>query len=438
MDNLATNFLEQNEAALIALANEIHDHPETANQEFAAVRTLTAYLVQQGFSSEVDPAYPTAFRSSWGNGSPVIGFLAEYDALPGLDQRPVPQRDGDPARNGHGCGHNLLGVAAVAAAVAVKESLRQQGLPGTVVLYGTPSEEILEGKVVMANKGAFRELDAAISWHPGDVNQTGEISYQAMDSVQFAFRGRTAHAASVPHLGRSALDACELMNVGVNYLREHVTTDVRIHYSYLNAGEKPNVVPEYARTWYFIRGQDRATVNAVTARVIDIAAGAALMTGTAASHEFLIRGYETLVNFTLSGLVHEIMTEIGAPVFSEAEKAFGCALAKAAGLDGMTGEFNEDIVPQRREVIRKSGSTDLSDVSQIVPTVALNTACAPAGTPLHHWTFTACAGSSIGQKGMLYSARIMAEAASRLFTDPALLTTVKEEFARTAKGWWNQ
>lgn len=436
MDTRAGEFLDRNQAAIIALADEIFAHPEIANQEFSAVQTLTAYLDGQGFHSEVDPDYPTAFRSSWGAGAPVIGFLAEYDALPGLDQRPVPVRDGDASRSGHGCGHNLLGVAAVAAAVAVKESLAQQGRSGTIVLYGTPSEEILEGKIVMANKGAFRDLDVALSWHPGDVNQTGEVSYQALDSVQFAFNGRTAHAAATPHLGRSALDACELMNVGANYLREHVTDDVRIHYSYLSAGEKPNVVPDFAQTWYFIRGRDRATVNDVTARILDIAAGAALMTGTTASHRFLTRGYETLINFTLSGLIHEIMTEIGAPRFNAEEQAFARDIAAAVGTAGLTGELREDIVPQRHEVIYKAGSTDLSDVSQIVPTAAFVTVCAPFNTPSHHWAFTANVGMSIGHKGMLYSARIMAEAASRLIDDSALLGAVKDEFNRTAKGWW--
>jgi len=429
-------FLDQQEESLISLANAVFDHPEVANQEFTAVNLLTEWLGQQGFQTIVYADYPTAFRSAWGSGSPVIGFLAEYDALPGLDQNRVPVQAGDGSKPGHGCGHNLLGVAAVAAAAALKDWLQAENLPGTVVLYGCPSEEILEGKVIMARKGAFRELDAALSWHPGDINQTGEVSYQALDSIQFTFKGRTAHAAAVPHLGRSALDACELMNVGVNYLREHVTDDVRIHYSYLSAGEKPNVVPDYAKTWYFIRGKDRATVNETTARVLDIAAGAALMTGTSCHHEFLVRGYETLVNFTLSRLIHEVMHDIGAPEFTEEEQRFARTLSASIDAPEATGELQEDIVPMRSEIIRRSGSTDLSDVSQLVPTVAFNTVCAPRGTPLHHWTFTACAGTSIGHKGMLYSATIMADAASRLIGDPDRLMEAKQEFNRTAKGWW--
>jgi len=429
-------FLDQKEKSLISLANAVFDHPEVANQEYTAVSLLTDWLGQQGFQTSAYEDYPTAFRSVWGSGSPVIGFLAEYDALPGLDQNRIPVQAGDASRPGHGCGHNLLGVAAVGAAAALKNRLQADRLPGTVVLYGCPSEEILEGNVVMAHKGAFRELDVAFGWHPGDVNQTGEVSFQALDSVQFTFEGRTAHAAAVPHLGRSALDACELMNVGVNYLREHVTDDVRMHYSYLNAGEKPNVVPDYAKTWYFIRGKDRATVNDTTARVLDIAAGAALMTGTKWCHEFLVRGYETLVNFTLSRLIHAVMHEIGTPSYTEDEKNFARTLSASIHDPEATGELREDIVPMRSEIIRRSGSTDFSDVSQLVPTVAFNTVCAPRGTPLHHWTFTACAGTSIGHKGMLYSAKIMAEAASRLIDDPDILQAAKQEFTRTAKGWW--
>lgn len=436
MNERVRAFLDQHEESLITLANAIFDHPEVANQEFAAVNLLTDWLGLQGFQTSVYEDYPTAFRSTWGTGLPVIGFLAEYDALPGLDQKRVPVQTGNGSKPGHGCGHNLLGVAALAAAAALKDRLEADGLPGTVVLYGCPSEEILEGKVIMAQKGAFRELDVAFSWHPGDVNQTGEVSFQALDSIQFTFEGRTAHAAAVPHLGRSALDACELMNVGVNYLREHVTDDVRIHYSYLNAGEKPNVVPDYARTWYFIRGKDRTTANETTARVLDIAAGAALMTGTRWRHEFLIRGYETLVNFTLSRLIHEAMLDIGATIFTDDEKAFARTLSASIDALEATGELREDIVPMRSEIIYKAGSTDLSDVSQLVPTVAFNTVCAPRGTPLHHWTFTACAGTSIGHKGMLYSAKIMAEAASRLIDDPGRLLDAKMEFTRTAKGWW--
>jgi aminobenzoyl-glutamate utilization protein B len=436
VDPIASDFIQSHDAELIALSQAIFDHPETADQEQVSVALLTAYLDRQGFSTTIQEGYPTAFRSTWGSGRPVIGFLAEYDALPGLDQRPVPRRDGDPAKNGHGCGHNLLGVGAVAAAVAVKESLARTNGQGTIVLYGCPSEEILEGKIVMAKAGAFRELDVALSWHPSDCNQTGEFSYQALDSIQFAFSGRTAHAASSPHLGRSALDACELMNVGVNYLREHVTEDVRIHYTYVHAGEKPNVVPDFAKTWYFVRGRCRSHVDETTARVMDIAAGAVLMTGTTFHPEFLVRGYETLVNFGLSALIYQVMQEIGAPGFSEAEKAFARELSEADRTLGLTGAIKEDIVPMRSEVLFRMASSDLSDVSQIVPTGHFTTVCAPQDTPWHHWTFTASAGMSIGQKGMLYSARILAETACRLIADPDLLQEVQREFKDTAKGWW--
>jgi aminobenzoyl-glutamate utilization protein B len=432
------NWLEEESEDILRLSREIFEYAELADREVKSSGRLAEFMKNQGFSVVFGQGgLSTAFRAEWGRGEPVIGFLAEYDALPGLDQKPLPRYSGDPSRAGHGCGHNLLGTGAAAGAAALKAALEKENKECTVVLYGCPSEEILHGKIAMAHGGSFRELDAALTWHPRDKNCAGEESHQAMDSVQFHFKGKTAHAASTPHLGRSALDACELMNVGVNYLREHVPVDVRMHYSYLSAGEKPNIVPEYAAVWYFIRGKDRATVDMTTERVVDIARGAALMTGTEVRHEFLSRGYETLINHSLCALVHKTMTETPLPVYTEKEKAFAKELAENTGNTGDGGYFKETVEPLLGRVEQAMGSTDVSDVSQIVPTVSFNAVCAPVGTPLHHWGFAANAGYTTGEKGMMFAAEVLARAGLALIEDPEILAAAKDEFSRTAKGWWS-
>ena len=436
MQEIINSFVEDTKEEICKLSRDIFSYAELANTETKSVKAIVEYVEKYGFKTQYYENYPTAFRSEWGSGSPVIGILAEYDALPGLNQAGKPSYDGNPSKSGHGCGHNLLGAGAAAGAVALKVAMEKNNIPGTVVLYGCPSEEICEGKIVMAHMGCFKELDIALSWHPNQRNYTGEESQQAMDSVQFSFVGITSHAAGKPHLGRSALDACELMNVGVNYLREHVTDDVRMHYSYVNAGDKPNVVPAFAKTWYYIRGKDRETVNQVTDRVIKIAQGAALMTETKLDYEFLSRSYSTLVNFTLCKLYQDVMEDIGAPKFDEDDIAFATELVKNVPDLGIEPRFKDDIEPMKNQIEYVFGSTDFSDVTQIVPASAFTTTCAPASTPLHHWSYTACAGSKVGEKGMLYAAKILAESAYRLYTDEDLVNKVKKEFADTSKGWW--
>ena len=241
------SFLQEHRADITTTAQRIFTFAELADEEQRSSRELGAFLERSGFSVKYGiGGMPTSLRAEWGNGSPVIGFLGEYDALPELDQPPVPYYCGDAAKSGHGCGHNLLGTGAASAAAAMAAALKAEGKSGTVVFYGCPAEEILKGKVVMAKNGCFRELDAALSWHPAMENRCGELAYLAMDSIQFHFHGKAAHASAAPHRGRSALDAVELMNVGANYLREHVTDDVRIHYAHLPNGAKPNIVPAEA------------------------------------------------------------------------------------------------------------------------------------------------------------------------------------------------
>ncbi|MEG0272843.1 MAG: amidohydrolase [Hydrogenoanaerobacterium sp.] len=419
------------------LARHIFDFAETADEEFKSMNLFSSYLEENGFCVEKNVGNtPTAFRAVWGNGAPVIGYIAEYDALPGLNQKGgAPYFHGDTTKNGHGCGHNLLGSASVGAAVALKNMLEENKLSGTVVLYGTPSEETLKGKIAMARNGCFKELDCALSWHPDTVNRTGDMVYQAMDSLQISFYGTSSHAALSPELGRSALDAAELTNVGINYLREHVSSDIRIHYSYINAGDKPNIVPEFAKVWYFIRGKTRDTVENATSRVIKIAKGAAMMTETTTKFEFLTHGYETLVNFTLCDEVYRIMCEIGAPQFGENALEFAKELKKNLPELNLSSCYSDSIIPPRDTVEYICGSSDFSDISQIVPSTYFFAACAPMGLPLHHWSFAASAGSPVGESGMLFASRVLAECGMSLIDNPALLAKAKEEFKQSSKGW---
>ncbi len=436
MNNIIHVFLEENRDRIIGLAHEIFGYAELAEEEMKSAAALKAYLEAFGFAVEEGVGgMPTALRAVKGSGKPVIGFLGEYDALPALDQPPVPHYCGDAEKPGHGCGHNLLGTGSATAAAALAYAMEKQGLPGTVVFYGCPAEEILKGKIVMAGNGCFSELDAALSWHPGMENRCGELAYLAMDSVRFHFHGKPAHASAAPYRGRSALDATELMNIGANYLREHVTDDVRIHYAPLPADLKPNVVPAEAGSWYFVRARERENLDDVVNRLLDIARGAALMTSTTVDWEFLSRGYGTLVNFTLCRLMHEVMCEVGHTGFCENEKAFAAELAKNSGFAPGAEILDETFDTPKGEIFYMTGSTDVSDVSQIVPTVNIRVACSPKGCVLHSWQFAACADSDIGRRGLMLAAEYLAQAGLRLMTEPQLLEAVKKEYQDKAKGF---
>ena len=424
-------WFQKNEQRLFSLSHELFSFAETAHHEVRSSAAIAAYLVDAGFDVEKGIAgMETAFRAVSGHGRPIIGFLGEYDALPGLFQPNLPAYHGDSKKNGHGCGHNLLGVGSAAAAACLASALKQKNLPGTVVYYGCPAEETLEGKVCMAAEGCFRELDVALSWHPQDQYLPGNAKYQAMDSIEFSFHGKTAHAAIAPDQGRSALDACELMSVGVNYLREHIRQDVRIHYVYLDAGKAPNIVPDYARVWYYIRCKDGDVLRDTTQRVRDIARGAALMTGTQAKEKVLSRGTETRLNPSLIALLYAAMQETPMPEYTEQELEFALELRKSLQLPSVNTPYSRDILAPSSPVCVLAGSTDLSNVSQIVPTAFIIAACMPRGVPLHHWSASACADGSAARKGMIYAAMVLAKSGYRLMTSPVLLEQVKRDFAR--------
>ena len=398
----------------------IFAHPELSLEERGSSHRLAEFLEAEGFRISWGTAgFDTAFTAEWGSGKPVIGFLAEYDALPGLAQEctPVQQGNGGP---GHGCGHNLLGTACAGAACALKERMEKEEIAGTVRVYGCPAEEIVVGKIRMNEQGVFDDLSAAVTWHPFDRNRVSYDIWQAQDIKNYKFYGTAAHASKHPEMGRSALDAAELMNVGVNYLREHVADDVRMHYTYTNTDGPANIVPPFASTNYFIRSNLWERTEDASERVDNCARGAAMMTGTRVEIERVTCNKEMKVNRTLAGVFYEEMEKIPTPSYTEAEIKFAAEISQNAGLDN-AGRYFEGLEPLEDKPVPLAIGTDVSDVSHTVPTVMLSAACMCKGTPLHHWAATAQAGMSIGQKGMEYAAFCMAAGAYRLMTEPDIL-----------------
>jgi aminobenzoyl-glutamate utilization protein B len=411
--------------------------------EFAEVgleeRRSSALLVEKlkgaGFEVQTGLAHmPTSFIASYGSGKPIIGILAEYDALPHLSQQVAPDRvavtDGAP---GHGCGHSGLGTAALGAALAVKTAMEQHKLPGTIRLYGTPAEETLIGKVYMLLDGHFQDLDACLHWHPASVNNVWVMSSKAAVSAKFSFAGTAAHASGSPSSGRSALDAVELMNVGVNYMREHVKEDARIHYVITDGGGAPNVVPAKAESWYYVRANSHEDVEKYFAWVCDIAEGAAKMTRTKVKIHIDTDCHEIVGNRPLAELLHRNLTAIGAPKFSDDEKAFARKVQQS-----LIDEFGSKFPVALDESVQtlsfgdepNKGSTDVGDISWFVPTSGLRVACFAADSPGHSWQNVACIGSSIGEKGTITAAKVLAVSALDLLEKPDLLAAARDDFAK--------
>ncbi len=442
LSTVATKAVDQNAAILEDLAKKIWEHPETAFNEVKACEWTAEVLKNAGFEVEVGyVGMPTAIRATWGKGHPRIGFLGEYDALPGLSQKVSTEKEpvceGAP---GQGCGHNLLGVACLGAALGMKAELEASGKEGTVVFYGCPAEEVLTGKAFMAREGAFADLDAAFSWHGATTNHLTTGTMTGLNSAVFHFHGVTAHAGGDPHNGRSALDAVELMNVGANYLREHVTSDVRIHYVIKEGGTAPNIVPDTASVWYYVRALSREAVEDTYRRLVLVAEGAAHMTETKLEIEFLGGCYNTLNPVKFTTMTRDVMAEIEMPQWTEEEKKFADALnkksqqydrVKASGLldNGPLCTFVSPVLNEDGY-----GSTDVGDVQHIVPCVQVMTATYNLAAPGHSWQVAACSGMSIGMKGMLYGAKVMAASAMKLVNEPKLLEEAKEEFKKQMNG----
>ncbi len=418
------------------LAKKIYENPELAYNEVKACAWLAESLKKHGFDVEVGPyGMPTAIRATWGKGHPIIGVLAEYDALPGLSQKQNSAFDPVvPGGPGHGCGHNMLGVATLAGAIAMKDDLEQNGLEGTVVFYGCPAEEVLTGKTFMAREGAFKELDLAIAFHPGAGNGTGVGVMTGLNSAIFHFKGKTAHAGGNPWQGRSALDAAEIMSVGANYLREHIKDGIRIHYSYKEAGTAPNIVPDRASVWYYVRAFDRADIEDTYKRLIKCAEGAAHMTETELEVEFLGGCYNTMPNATIAKVLHETLGEIPDTEWTQEEKDWADAMNKNSPLNNgqPVPPLKDELPPISHE--KFSASSDVGDVQHIVPCASFTTTTANSLSGSHTWMITCCSGNSIGFKGMIRAGKVMAAAAGKFYRDPQLVKAAKADFEKDMDG----
>ncbi|BCZ27044.1 amidohydrolase [Claveliimonas bilis] len=416
--NRIADWIASHEAELTDIAHDIFCHPELAYEEIYSSKRLASFLENQGFQITWKTAgIDTAFTATWGNGSPRLGFLAEYDALPEI---------------GHACGHNLLGTGVCAAACALKNDMETSKTPGTILVYGCPAEEIMSGKIVMTKAGVFDDLDVAVMWHPFDRNRISNDIWQAQDVKNYTFHGISAHASRSPEEGRSALDAAELMNIGVNYLREHVPGDVRMHYAYIDNHIPANVVPDTAKTNYFIRSSLRSRTEDASRRVDDCARGAALMTGTSVDIELVKSCREMKINRTLTELYYEAMTKIDTPTYTQEELDFAAEISKEARLNNH-GIYFTGLEPLEDEPIPIAIGTDASEVSHVVPMITISAATMCKGTPLHHWAAARQAGMSIGHKGMLYAARCMAEGTKLLIETPGALEKVWEDHRREEK-----
>lgn len=448
-----TDFLQEKKTTFTTISDKIWAKPELNFKEKYAVSVMEEALKAEGFVVEKNVAnLETAIMGSFGNGPTVIAFLGEYDALPFLSQEggkaeycPVEENG-----NGHGCGHNLLGTGAFAAAVAAKEYVEKTHAPFTIRFYGCPAEENGSGKAYMAKHGVFNDVDMAITWHPMTNNAIWNIKSLANYAATFKFTGKSAHAAAAPHLGRSALDAVELMNVGVNYLREHVIQEARIHYALVNSGgTSPNVVQPYAEVSYLIRAPKKQQVVDIHKRVQKIAQGAALMTETTFEEHFNGAASDLIPNITLAKVMQQQFDEAPALQFSEEDLAFAEKIyqslddeSKASAYMNMSPEQKEllgdkrlcELVSPLSSEMMLYGSTDVADVSWQTPTVQCTTACFALGTPLHTWQVVAVGNTPIAHKGMLYAADIMVRTAIACMENPTIIEEAKEELKARLKG----
>ncbi len=421
--------VDKHRDSLIQLSDQIWQFAELAFQEHRSSALLAAYAEQQGFTVTRGVAeMPTAFVASYGNGKPIIGILGEFDALPGLSQQAVPYRkplvEGG---SGHGCGHNLFGVGSLGAAIAIKELIQQGKLKGTIRYYGTPAEEDGGGKVYMARAGLFDDLDVCLDWHPDYSIKANMQSSQAITDWTVTFTGRSAHAAADPWNGRSALDAAELFVIGINYLREHVQPSARIHYVFQQAGLVPNVVPDKASVWIWLRDAKRSGVAVLEERMLAIAQGAALMAGVDHTAKRNMGLYELLVNEAGARLLQQNLELLGPINYTSEEKEFAALVQQQFGVVPKPLDGSVRPLEATREY-PDGGSTDVGDVSWIVPQITLLATTAPLETPWHSWVVVACSGMSIGHKGMLYAARALAMTMVDLYENEQVRKHIRSEF----------
>ncbi len=410
------------------VALKIWEWAELGYQEEKSSALLQETLINEGFSIESGLAgIPTAFVADYGSGSPVIGILAEFDALPGLSQKILPIREPlIEGGTGHGCGHHLFGVASVAAAISIKDWLRNSGHSGTIRVYGTPAEEGGAGKVYLVREGLFNDVDVVLHWHPSDRNDASPKTSLANRSAKFRFYGRSSHASSAPEQGRSALDGIEAMNMMTNLLREHVPDGTRIHYVITRGGLAPNVVPDYAEVYYYVRHPYAATLEEIFPRVVKAAEGAALGTGTTMEYEVIHGLHSVLPNHVLARAVLANMESLGGIEYDEQEQMFAEEIRKT--LDPNSIPIGSQSTIQPFKPGRSGGSTDVGDVSHMVPTVGFTAATWVPGTGAHSWQAVSAGGMSIGKKGLLLASKVLAMTAVDLVLDEELLLAATQEF----------
>jgi aminobenzoyl-glutamate utilization protein B len=433
--DVVVKSVESHQQELIKISDAIWGYAETALREHKSSKELADYAEKQGFRVTRGVAQmPTAFIAEYGSGKPIIGIMGEYDALPGISQKAQPTKEAlQTGAGGHGCGHNLFGAGSLGAAVAIKELIQAGKLKGTIRFYGTPAEESVGGKIYMARDGLFNDVDVCLDWHP-DVETTALTqSSQAMVDFIVEFKGKAAHAAADPWNGRSAVDGMELFLDGVNMLREHVKPSVRMHYAIKAGGDVPNVVPEYAKVWMWVRDSKRDGVEAVFARVKDIAKGAALMAGVESTITVQTGDYELLVNRTGAAALQKNLERLGPIVYTPEEIAFAKKIQEVSG--GEQIGLNGAIQPLKEtKADPNGGSTDVGDISWIVPEITLVATTAPDNTAWHGWSVVACAGMSIGHKGMLLASKALAMTMVDLFENEQLRKDVRAEFEKKRNG----
>ncbi|GAO41850.1 amidohydrolase [Flavihumibacter petaseus] len=414
---------------------KIWDYSELGYKEVKSSTLLQQTLSQHGFSVEAGVAgIPTAFVATYGSGSPVIGILAEFDALPGLSQQALPEKLPAEGRTaGHGCGHHLFGTASVAAGIEISRLMAAGKIKGTVKVFGTPAEEGGSGKVYMVREGLFKDVDVVIHWHPGSENMINLQGALANKSAKFRFYGQSAHAAASPEKGRSALDGVEAMDNMVNMMREHVPAESRIHYVITNGGKAPNVVPDFAEVYYYARHPSREVVKGIFDRIVKAAEGAAIGTETRVEYEIIGGTYDMLLNKTLAAVMQQNFETIGGVDYSPEEMAFAQKIQSTLGFAAPALTTARSIKPLQKPDNPSPGSTDVGDVSWNVPTVGLYAATWVPGTPAHSWQAVACGGTEIGTKGMMVAAKTMTLTAIDLFQQPELIRQATSEFS-TSRG----
>jgi len=447
-------WIDLNKEMFVEISDKIWSYAETGLEEFKSSGLLVKTLEEADFEVRKGVAdMPTSFVATHGSSSPIIAILGEFDALPGLSQvaEPIkkPIKKGAP---GHGCGHNLLGTGSLVAAMAVKEALEAGDVKGTIRYYGCPAEEIFNAKGYMIKAGLFDDVDISLTWHPNYLNMLNMMSSLALNSVVFKFLGKTAHAAGDPQNGRSALDAVELMNIGANYMREHMISDARLHYVITNGGKAPNVVPDEAEVWYYVRAPQRHQVENLYERLVNIAKGATMMTETKLEIDFLGGMYNTFYNKVVQEVVEANMKRVGPPKFNSADKKFALELQKTLPPNPMEGylklvppdlfdlakvvlsqPLNKVIIPPMGQGQSLPGSTDVADVSWVTQLAEFMIACEVMGSPGHSWQNVATAGMSIGHKGMLTAAKVLTHSALEFMQNPTLVDKAWIQFKKDHK-----